>query len=407
MVVGLTLAIFLILGQVSSSVVGYTGAVENSVPNILVVQPAGASVGAGENIIIAPGSAGYATLTPNVLKSISSTQGVETVQRVIISSPGLGNGGAPGKSDCSNGNSVIGEDTTGSVKLFGPGQVSGAATPIITSGRTLEAGDENTSNVIIGQQYANDNGYTVGSDFKMQGQYFSVVGIYAGSGCDGDMVVVPYPAAAAAFNFAAPVFAYVYVNSYGNVDSVYNSLQSTLGSSYSVEDLANADHSSLQNSISSILLFSEFGEYAALAAGAAVMVVVMVLVTSRRTREIGVLKALGYGNGRILGQITLESLILTLVGFPLALALSVVVGPGIAQAILGSVGSTTPNPPPSGANATVASGGNPVLQNVHFALTPETVALGLAITIAFAIIAASYPVIRAIRLRPTDALHYE
>ena len=410
MVVGLTLAIFLVLGQVSTAIVGYTGQVVASVPNIIVVQPAGGSVGAGQNLIIAPGSPGYATLTPSVIKSISETNNVNTVQRVFTSAPSLGSGGAPGKSDCSYGNSVIGEDTSGSIKLFGPNQVSGAATPIITSGRTLDAGDENSSNVMIGQQYASDNGYAVGSGLSMQGREFGVVGIYAGNGCDGDTVIVPYPVGATAFNFTAPIFAYVYVNSYDNVDTVFNSLQSSLGSSYSVEDLATADHSSLQNSISSILLVSEFGEFAALVAGAAVMVVVMVLVTSRRTREIGILKALGYGSARILGQITLESLILTLVGFPLALGLSVLVGPLIAQAMLGSVGTTpSASPPPSGANVAAASGagGNPFLQNVHFALTPETVTLGLAVTIAFGILAAFYPALRAIRLRPMEALRHE
>jgi len=410
-VVGLTLAIFLVLGQVSTAIVGYTGEVVASVPNILVVQPQGGSLGAAGNVIIAPGSPGYATLTPSAISQISATANVQSVQRVSISSPALGGtGGAPGKSSCSNGNSVVAEDTTSTVKIVGADQVSGATTPIITSGRSLDSADENSTNVIIGEQYAGDNSLAVGSQLSMFGQEFTVAGIFSGTGCNGDTVVVPYPIAAQLLKITAPIFVYVYVNSYDNVDSVYNSLQSSLGSSYSVEDLATADHSSLQGSISSIQLVSEFGEFAALVAGAAVMVVVMMLVTSRRVREIGILKALGYGGVRILGQITIESLILTLVAFPLALGLSIVVGPLIAQAMLGSVGNTaSPSPPPSGANVAVSSGvgGNPFLQNVHFALTPETVTLGLTITIVFGVLAASYPAIRAIRLRPMEALRHE
>jgi ABC-type antimicrobial peptide transport system permease subunit len=410
LVVGLTLAIFLVLGQVSTAIDGYTGQVVASVPNILVVQPAGGSLGAAGNVIVAPGSPGYATLTPSVIEQITATANVQSVQRVSISSPALGgSGGAPGKSSCSDGNSVLAEDTTSAVKIVGANQVSGATTPNITSGRSLESADENGTNVIVGQQYASDNNVGVGSSLPMFGQEFTVVGIFSGNGCDGDTVVVPYPIAAHLLDIAAPIFVYVYVSSYNDVATVFNSLQSSLGSSYSVEDLATADHSSLQNSISSILLVSEFGEFAALVAGAAVMVVVTMLVTSRRIREIGILKALGYGSATILGQITVESLILTLVGFPLALGLSVVVGPLIAQGMLGSIGATSSTPPPVGANAKAVSGGavNPFLQNVHFALTPETVTLGLAIAIAFGVLAASYPALRAIRLRPMEALRHE
>jgi putative ABC transport system permease protein len=407
LIVALAIGIFIVLGQVSGSVVAYSNQVVASVPNIIVVQPQGGNVGGGQNVIVAPGSPGYATLTPSIINTIASTQNVETVQRVFIQSPGLGGAGAPGTSNCANGNSVVGEDTTGSIKLVGADSSSGATTPVVTTGRSLNASDENTSNVLVGQQYATDNHVYVGDLLTMNGHTFNVVGIYAGNGCDGDTVIVPYPIGASVFNVQDPVFVYVFVNAYQNMGAVYNSLQSSLGTSFSVEDLANADHNALQNAISSILLSSQFGEYAALVAGAAVTVVVMMLVTSRRTREIGILKALGYGNGRIFGQVMLESLILALIGFPLSLGFIIVFGPLIAQSMLGHIStSNAGNSPAPGAHA--ASGGsNPFLQNINLALTPEILLIGLTITVSFGLIGAFYPAIKALLLRPTEALRHE
>ena len=110
------------------------------------------------------------------------------------------------------------------------------------------------------------------------------------------------------------------------------------------------------------------------------MVVVMMLVMSRRTKEIGLLKALGYGNGRILSQILIESLIVALLGLPLALFLHLVAGPAIAQSLLGKIGVLNPlgsNPTGSGDIAKSASGNNPLLQHVQFTLAPEVVILGV------------------------------
>ena len=300
LVVALAIGIFLILGQVTD----FHRCLLKSSSGICSQHSCCAASGSKHRCRSAgsdtPGSPGYATITPSVVVDLLHTKcsGSSTCRHLLSGAWRISRGS--GHLSRSNGNSILLEDTTASVKLFGAGQESGAASITITSGRTLDSSDENSSNIIIGQQYSSDNQMYAGDVMTMLGHNFKVVGVFAGSGCDGDTVIVPYPIGSSLLNVSAPVFAYVYITSYNNVGIVQYSLEKSLGSWYSVEDLSTADHNALQNAISSILLSSQFGEYAALIAGAAVMIVVMVLVTSRRTKEIGLLKALGYGNGRVL-----------------------------------------------------------------------------------------------------------
>ena len=202
---------------------------------------------------------------------------------------------------------------------------------------------------------------------------------------------------------------YVLVNQYQNLATSLSSLQSRLGSSFNVQILANADRSSLQGAISSILLAANFGEYAALVSGAGIVVVVFAMINSRRTKEFGLLKALGFGNGHILAEMLLESLVFTVLGLPVALAISYIAGPVLAQTVLGGVGASNPlaSPGSGGAGVSARGGSNPFLQGIHFAPTLEVVLFGLAVTLILGFLGGLYPAVRALRLRPTEALRHE
>lgn len=406
-VVGLTLGIFLILGQVTTSISAYSGQVVASVPNIVTVQSSNESIGGGY-FHLAFGQGSTTGLNASIFASVSNTANVDEVQRIYTQPLHLPSNGqaSPGSFTCGSSSDpqVLAEDTTSRVVQII--SLSGASAITISSGRDLGPGDENSTSAIVSQQYATANNLIVGSSLNVDGHEFTIVGIFSQS-CY--TLILPYPAASSTLGITDATLLYVYVNQYQNVNSVVSSLQSRFGSSFNVQVLANADRNTLQNAISSIQLGAQFSEYATLATGAAVMVVVMVLMTSRRTKEIGLLKALGYGNGRILGQILVESLIFALLGLPLAFLLSVLAGPSIADLLLGKIGS--PNPlgvsPGGGDVAEQVRGSNPFLGNVHFALTPEVVALGVVITIAFGLLGALYPAVRALLLRPMEALRHE
>ena len=128
------------------------------------------------------------------------------------------------------------------------------------------------------------------------------------------------------------------------------------------------------------------------------MVVVMALVTSRRTKEIGLLKAFGFSNGKIARQLFLEGLIFASFGLPVGLLATVWLGPSVAEIVSGTAFGGGPSP------GRFAGG---FLGTVSFALTPYEIVLGVAVTFGFGLVGSLYPIVRALRLKPAEALRHE
>lgn len=106
----------------------------------------------------------------------------------------------------------------------------------------------------------------------------------------------------------------------------------------------------------------------------------MIMSVFERTREIGVLKAVGWKSRRILGMILGESVVLTLLAGVIGIILGVI---GI-EAIINLTGTA-----------------------MVLSFTPALALKALAIAVIVGIIGGIYPAIRASRLPPTEALRYE
>ncbi|MDA4136128.1 MAG: ABC transporter permease [Thaumarchaeota archaeon] len=415
LVVALTLGIFLVLSQLGAAIAAGSDQAVASVPNLVSVAPY--TTASGQSA---------ANVTPQTVADVQSTPNVTSVQRVYFFPLGvIGCGpstavcttsGPPGGAYCLGGSVVTAEDTKSTIRFYDG--VTGATADVsnVTQGRMLNAGDENSTNALVGQEYADLYDLAVGGAVGIGGTNFTIVGIFAGTGCTGVGIIVPYSAGTSAFGASMvashpnaaeyPDLLYVTIDNYQDVAGVVSHLQSALGSNFVVQDVAGTERSQFLSGLNTVVLSSELGEYAALAIGAAVMVVLMTLVMSRRTKEVGLLKALGYGNGRILGQVLSESLIIALIGFPLAILLTYIAGPALSSILLSEASSV------SLSNVTEVGGGaatitNPYASSVHFALTPETVILGAVVTIGFGVVGALYPTIRSVRLRPAEALRRE
>lgn len=401
MVVAVTLGMFLILANINSSVVSNTNNIMSSVDNVVSVQNA-TTTSTGQ------GMGGFNTrsvITANIEANISDTSHVVATQRIFTSM--IGGSSASLGSPSSNFTTIEGIDTNATVYLFGG--MAGASALNITSGTTLNSSDEYTHYALVGEEYASSEDLSVNSSLEINGTSFTVIGIFStGNQFSDRTIIVPYPAGSTALNISGPSLIYVTVDYSTNVQSVVNALQSKLGSSYEVSSLASANQNVLGSGISSILSSVKLGEYATLIAGAMVMVVVMGIVTNHRIREIGVMKAIGYSNGKVIAQFLLETFSLAVIGLPFALLFSTFVGPKVASLFLktginGGVGQSNP-----GIFNSVRNGfSNLFAQSIKFSITPEIIMLGIAVTIGFAVLGAIYPIVRAIRLKPAEALRHE
>jgi putative ABC transport system permease protein len=120
---------------------------------------------------------------------------------------------------------------------------------------------------------------------------------------------------------------------------------------------------------------------------------IMFTVVIERTREIGLMKAIGAKRSSILCQFLLESLFIIMAG---GLA-----GVGIAALITSAIGSLP---------AFGASLGEELSREygrIYFHISAASVAISLSILFLVGVIAGMLPAIRASRMDPVQALHYE
>ena len=120
----------------------------------------------------------------------------------------------------------------------------------------------------------------------------------------------------------------------------------------------------------------------ALVIGAVGMLNTMIMSVFERTREIGILRAIGWGRWRVVRMILTESILLSLAGG--------VVGAGGAIALV----RVLANQP---AVAGMVSGD----------VAPIVIAQGFAIALCVGLLGAAYPAYRGAQLLPTEALRHE
>ncbi len=130
-----------------------------------------------------------------------------------------------------------------------------------------------------------------------------------------------------------------------------------------------------------------------LAIGAIGLANIMFTAVIERTREIGIMKALGAKRRTILCQFLLESVFIIVVGG--------VVGVGIAALVTHAIGSL----PAFG--ATLGKELSEQYGRIYFHISTASMAVSLSILFLVGLIAGMVPAIRASRLDPVRALHYE
>ena len=380
-------------------------------------QPAGTSF---SRDILAGGGLGTikssSVTTVSGLKDVSGAVGALVLNDVKLSGTLSAGGGQTGAQGAAGGFGS-GSISSSSFTVTGVDPADDSLGPLasgtITSGHNFTTAESDSNVAVVDSNYASAQNLKVGSSITVAGKTFSVSGIVqAAQGGSSADVYIPLARAQALANMPGEVNTiYVSAASASDVSAVSSEISRALPTATvtNSSDLASEVTGSLS---SASTLANNLGKWLAVAVLAAAFGLASILTmsaVSRRVREFGTLKAMGWNSRRIIRQIMGEALVIGIVGG----AAGVAIGYGAAalvQALAPPLTASTASPASAsgGPGARFARAGSSAAHTVSVHLTaPVTLgALALAVVLAIAggLIAGSFGAWRAARLRPAAAL---
>jgi putative ABC transport system permease protein len=369
--------------------------------------------------------------------------------------PGGGSGGSSG----SSGSGFQNFRANFSTNTFGvdgvdltAGELGPLSTGKLSAGRTFTAADASSDVAVLDSSYATQYKYHVGSTIAIGNSSgtttnFKVIGIVSEPAGDNPSdVYIPIAVAQKLANMKNDVNTiYVAASSSSAINSVSSEISKALpGDTVTTSaDLANEVTGSLSSASS---LANNLGKWLAIAVLIAAFLLASLLTmaaVTRRVREFGTLKALGWKSRRIVGQVMGEAVAIGIVGGvigvglgfagaalvtklskPLSATISTTTGsatPGGSQAFgfpgggsgggggfpgggSGGNGSGSGSFPRGGFSRAAADASHTVVTHLTASVTPEVVILAVVLAVAGGVIAGMFGGWRAASLRPADAL---
>ncbi|MET8168388.1 ABC transporter permease [Streptomyces sp. NPDC005329] len=287
----------------------------------------------------------------------------------------------------------------------------------ITGGRTFKTTENNGKVAVLDSAYAKEKSLKVGSTLTISKVKFSVIGIAtADSGDAAANVYLPLTQAQTLSESKDKVTTiYVKATDSQKIDSVKSTIQKNVsGTTVTTSaDLADTVSGSLSTASS---LATNVGKWLSIAVLIAAFLVAGLLTSSavsRRVREFGTLKALGWKSGRVTRQVVGEAMVNGLLGGALGIGLGLAgayvvtaISPTL-QAQLGGGGGGGQGGP-GGGGGFGGPGRQAAAKTLDVALTAPvsatTVAVAVGLAVAGGLIAGAFGGWRASRLRPADAL---
>jgi len=300
------------------------------------------------------------------------------------------------------------------INVTGVNEISNAALSVsqfsLTSGKKIDpTSSENVA--MVGKDLAEKNSLQATSTFTAYGQTIKVVGIYdTGNTFTNASIIMPIKTVQNLSSQTDQINSIIVeTDSIDSVSSVQAAIKEKLGSSVDVissQDSSNQAIEPLQN-IKTISFYSLVG---ALAAGAIIIFLVMVMIVRERRREIGVLKAIGASNIVVTGQFVSEALTLTLISSVLGVILGIVLSNPILKVLVSNSQSTTGSSGEGGPGRMMRMGiegvGN-TLNNLHAVVGIDILLYGLLAALIIAIVGSAVPSFLISKIRPAEVMRTE
>jgi putative ABC transport system permease protein len=239
-----------------------------------------------------------------------------------------------------------------------------------------------TDEVMLGYSAANDLHKKVGDTINIDGHNFKVVGIFRVGNVFGDSASM-LPLTTLQANERKPgdvTLAFVKAKPGANIDQMRSTIehdQPELATVRTVSDFGRVDRNLQLISAANVAI-----SILALVIGAIGVMNTMIMSVFERTREFGVLRAVGWTRARVITLVMSEALLIALVGAVVGVAMGFV-AIKLLERVPEVIGVFQP------------------------AYTADVFGRALGIAVGMAIIGTVYPAVRAALLQPLDALRHE
>ena len=325
--------------------------------------------GGAEITVIQAGTSGFesGTIDESRVDDIKNISGVKDDAGILRTSAST-----PGSTTSGFGGFMVSGINSSKLNLVGIDSVNG----------TVFSDDANE--IIVGKTAAQSLNKTVGDTITLFNTDFKITGVFETGNfitdAGGFMSLNKLQNLTNTPNSVTTIA--VKVNDNASVDTVSQAIQSSYPNELNTTTAADQ-----ANRINQGLSFIDTATWAisllAIIIGGVGVINTMIMSVYERTREIGVLKAVGWRSRRILGMILGESIVLTLIAALVGIVVGII-GVNVLLAI------------------SPATGG--VIQPAY---SPELFLRALGIAFLVGIVGGIYPAYRASRLAPTEALRYE
>ena len=286
----------------------------------------------------------------------------------------------------------------------------------IIEGRNLKAGDSGV--VLLSLNNTGYFGVGVGDSVNILGSSFTVVGVYESADpLQLRKLYMSLSEVQAITNLEGNVSKLdVYVVDQSSVDGVVSEIKSLYPELYittytdrlsQLTRTTQMYQSTLQNAETALgqMQATAFQEVVIAVVATGAIVLLMMLYTVReRTKEIGILKAIGFSNWNVMSQFMLEGVLMSLMAGVVGVVIGVFGAPLLSSLLLPRV-SLFPTQRTFGGGAT--NTGMFQIGSVAAAIDPQTILLAFGVAALLGALGSLYPAWRASRTSPMEALKYE
>lgn len=291
-----------------------------------------------------------------------------------------------------------------------PSQLNGSSISV-TSGSAID-GSKDTNNVLVSTALAQKNSLKVGSTFKAYDQTLTVAGIFESGTQGGNNTIVMSLSALQRLSDqeGAISSAIATVDSLDNLASTTAATKNTLGDDADVQSSQEQADNTVKplQSIQSVSLYSLIG---AVGAGAVIILLTMIMIVRERRREIGVIKAIGASNVKVMSQFMVEAITLTVLGAVIGILLGVVAGNPITKMLVDNSTSSGPTMRmgggPGGAVRGAFGGFQNSVSNITASIGWDIILYGLAAAVIIAVIGSTIASFFIAKVRPAEVMRVE